>query len=718
MNTGKYIQLFSFICIHICLSVSIYANGDNSLNIPLKIVAKEKLIKPMEGLIIFGGQVQIKYQDTELNCDRAVIFQKDKELYISGNVMIKSHGIMMHCQEAFYQWNTKKGLLKKVRFTNLDKLENLSLINSNNQTKMYLSADELQQNDIGKFTVKKLSVSNCGCENPHWSVKSSEASYIQNKEDGSGTVRSWNNILYAGKLPIFYIPYMWFNTNDNRGDYPWVKLKTGSSSAWGVYGLVKTGFAIRRDTFVYADIDTREKLGMGFGLGYTIDNDTLHSKAHIYGSSESWQDSEKIKDERWRVAMEHKQIINKDWGFQVELNTQSDEDMLYDYFRSESNSSDGNENSLALYRNVKYSYFEVYSEVRPDDWESETEYLPELRYFYLPRQLGWGGIFYQSDTRVGYLRHKEAKDLLIPDYEAARADTYQEINRPFTLFNLFASQVYAGYRGSFYSRSKDSNNQISRAQGAWGGQMTYRSFAVFDYNYKALNINSVRHIIEPSILYDALEDPTTSSDELLHFDSIDELEHNRVVTLRIDNIFQTKHIDAKGKKNVFDLVDWRLERKYFATDRARKIHNYGQALGNFYHQIDIRPTERIRFFNDIEYDSHQGRIEKYSARLKHLSQSKQWNYQIEQRFEHDDHNHIALSLNGKISRIYSGGLVLRQDWDDSDHREYGLSISRNNHCWTIATTIEYNELTNEKKINFDLWPNFFANKSVNHYTLW
>lgn len=709
----KKLPLLVLFC---CLSM-LGATAADQPRVPLKLEALHKHIKPKEGLIILGGEVLVAYQDTELRCDRAVIFQKSKEVYVAGNVMVKGQGALLQCEEAVYSWDEQKGVLRKVRFSNLDMLSKVSLFEADTETRLHVSAAELRKSADGEYGARDLSVSSCGHAEPHWAFKSGKATYTKNESD-SGTVRSWHNVLYAGKVPVFYVPYMWLNTANTGNDYPWVKVRGGKSSTWGYYGLAKVGVGVTPETFIYTDIDARENWGMGLGLGYEIENSDVQSEAHIYGSSESWKSENKSRDERWRFKLEHRQRIDDEWGMQAELNTQSDEDMLYDYFRNESNEQDDNENSLAVYQNARRSYFEVYSEVRPDEWESKTEYLPELRYFYLPRQLGWGGIFYLSENRAGYLRRKEDDDLDIPHYEAARADTYHELNRPFSLFDIFTAQVYGGYRGSFYSRAQDSNDQISRTQGSWGAQLTYRSYALFDYHNKGFNINSLRHVIEPSLAFDSLEDPTAGSTELLQFDALDELEHNRILTMRIDNIFQTKRRDSHGEESVFDLLDWRLERKYFATRRAREIHNNGLALGNFFHQLNFTPTSRIRFFNDIEYDSRAGRIDIYSVRLRHQALSKRWDYQIEQRFERDDHNHLAFSINGKLSRIYQAGFVIRQDWDQSNHREYGLSLARANHCWSIGVAAEYNELTNEKQFSLDIWPNFFANRTAQRYSLW
>ncbi len=72
------------------------------------------------------------------------------------------------------------------------------------------SKDANRSKELYSFTKAKLS--SCNCEAPLWSIKFTSGDYdTQDK-----WINTYNTRLYIGKLPIFYLPWFGFSTDDTR----------------------------------------------------------------------------------------------------------------------------------------------------------------------------------------------------------------------------------------------------------------------------------------------------------------------------------------------------------------------------------------------------------------------------------------------------------------------------------------------------------------------
>src|SRR5262249_21405525 len=163
---------------------------------------------------------------------------------------------------------------------------------------------------------------------------------------------------------------------------------------------------------------------------------------------------------------------------------------------------------------------------------------------------------------------------------AVRADTFQQLLLPVTLFDWLNVTPFAGGRFTYYSQATGPGAYTLEQQ-RWvfdtGAEVSFKASRIFEGAHSSLlDVNGIRHIVQPAFQYVYVPKPNVRPPELPQFDyqlpslellpitfpdynSIDTIDSENTLRLSIRNKLQTKRTD--GTENLLNwwvYTDWRI----------------------------------------------------------------------------------------------------------------------------------------------------------------
>ncbi len=172
--------------------------------------------------------------------------------------------------------------------------------------------------------------------------------------------------------------------------------------------------------------------------------------------------------------------------------------------------------------------FGIDGKFRINGFQGMKQELPESFWTPRPFEIGNSGIISENRFKVAYLDYVSARDIepAIPDFNAARLSTHNELYRPFS-HRGFTLTPLIGARGVFYS---DSQKDRPAALGVLIYQL------LFDLTLKR-NYQTVRHVLKPYIYYNGMTHPTISPNTPFTFSIQDGFNRLNVIQSGVRNLF-------------------------------------------------------------------------------------------------------------------------------------------------------------------------------------
>jgi len=151
--------------------------------------------------LVYEGKVHITQGDKTIDSDKATYSERDKTLTAEGNAVLSSGDTTARSQDpVIYSMETKK-----TNLTNAVYQMNGSVLNG--------EAKAVEHDGKKKSrTYTKATISGCPADRRLWHLYSSEVSMQEGDYFGS----AWNDVLFIGKVPVFYLPYINFPITHQR----------------------------------------------------------------------------------------------------------------------------------------------------------------------------------------------------------------------------------------------------------------------------------------------------------------------------------------------------------------------------------------------------------------------------------------------------------------------------------------------------------------------
>jgi lipopolysaccharide assembly outer membrane protein LptD (OstA) len=542
---------------------------------------------------------------------------------------------------------------------------------------------------------------------PAFKLRSSHMKIIPGKR-----IEATHATMYAGDVPIFYLPYFSRNLGERANNY---NFTPGYDSSFGPFLLNDYTWFLNDQLDGKFHFDYREKRGPGVGpdfnfhLGRWGDGTIRYYYTHDDDAGTNVSNAQ-LPENRQRVYFSYQATPWTNLNVKALVRWQSDTDIVKDFFQGEYR-NDPQPNTFFEQNKIWQNYsLDVLTQPRVNDFYTTVERLPDVRLTGFRQQIGATPLFYQSESTVGYYEQKFAEtNAAQPDvnYEAARADTYHQITLPQTFFGWLNVTPRAGGRFTYYSEASGPGSTTAEATRVvfnTGGEVSFKASRLWPQaQCKALDVDGVRHIVEPSVNYVYVPKPNDTPNELPQFDtilpslvqlpvefpefnSIDSIDKQSVLRFGLNNKLQTKR-DGK----IDDLIKWSL-----STDWQLVRLTNQTTFSDLYSDLAFKPRSWLKLESQTRYDINGGEWRMLLHTLTFEPNNK-WSWTLGQFYLKSDLSGSPTAL-GPGNNIFTSsmfyrvnenwGLRARQHFDAGSGRmqEQYYTIYRDLRSWTAAIT--------------------------------
>jgi len=434
-------------CALLLLSPGARAQFGNFGDVPVEITSDGNT-RFEGGVAIAENNVQIHYGEISIYSDYAEYNPDTRDVLLVGNIRIYTKDNVLTSQRALFNLETKQTRALEIAANHYPAL---------------FRALSMRAPSLKEFRVRDAIFTTDDNSNPSFHVKSRSVRIYRDDR-----VIFVNSAVYAGKVPIFWFPYIFANINNAGFDF-----LPGYYSNWGAFLLTTYSFPIGSsgDIIGKVHLDLRSKLGVGVGFDaifqYGKDNRSHGEFTSYYANDKAPSNSTPGDDNkngsRYRVTFKNTLFLTDDIYATFDINKLSDSKFLEDFFP-------------ALYRfdpqpdnNVNFTKWDenytlgLLTRWQMNSFQEVTERLPEAALDIKQTQVFGSPVFYDGSTTLGYLKRAFAtqrdgslgisNQTLLEDYDSTRFDTFHQFSFPKTYLGWLSIIPRVGIRGTYYGSS-------------------------------------------------------------------------------------------------------------------------------------------------------------------------------------------------------------------------------------------------------------------------
>lgn len=356
-----------------------------------------------------GGPVKIVGDNgLEVFSDTAVVDLKEKSVTLEGRVSV-------------YQGNTLQRGRRAVYFYEKKFLDSRDLT---------ISMDPIIM-EAGKFTAEKLGgrqvfigedagITTDDVAAPNFWVRASQTRVYPGDKIVFKNLR-----LYAGEVPVFWLPYLSQPMDAELGYH----LVPGARSSWGTYLLNTYGIMLggklnpqtgeKEDAWLLSKwrLDLRSSRGVGTGVDLVdtrLEDRKNLSGLSLYYLNDLNPDTRNsgvprgfVSDNRYRVELKHRQTMDlpdqATWHLDSNLTLLSDSYYLEDFEPQRLRSDPQPDNTLGLFRRDETSLVSLFTRLQINGFDRTATRLPEL--VFDQAKAPWFGlpVLHEGSTSLGVL---------------------------------------------------------------------------------------------------------------------------------------------------------------------------------------------------------------------------------------------------------------------------------------------------------------------------
>ncbi len=595
-----------------------------------------------EGKVALNDRFRITFKEQGESvfviADKGQLDQSTGEIFAEGNVTLQSEDRVFTSDRLYYNFQTRSMQTDNFRAGQAPFfVEGINIKGDANKNE-YSAQEVLLTSDDRSDPLLKLRTR---------SLNISPGKYLEAK----------GATFYAGNVPIFYFPYY-----KRRLDQPpnhW-SITPGYRSRYGMFFEGTYNWNLSDQFKGKANLDYRSLRGLAGGLDvdydlgllgegdvsvYIMDDRDPQSGAGSRSGSIEFTD----RTDRHRLSLYHSVNIETNFTAKLLLQDQSDRFMNRDFFESEFRQDPQPESHIEIAKHWENFSVSLLAQPQVDDFYQTVERLPELRVTGLRQRLGETPLFYESETSVGYFEFSPASDdSELTSYQALRGDTHHQLLLPSNYFNWLNVIPHAGFRFTHYgSRSSDESdfgqmNDIDRSVFNTGIEVSFKASSTFpDAKLSLLDVDGLRHVVQPMANYIFVPDPNKRPWELPQFDrelhtlrlrpidfpdynSIDTIDSRNVIRIGVRNRLQTKRFGL-----VDDVLNWEL-----FTDWRLDTGMYEERFNDVYSDLEVKPRSWLLLGSELRYDPNKRLLNESNNTISLLPNNK-WSLTLGHRYLRD-----------------------------------------------------------------------------------
>ncbi len=555
-----------------------------------------------------------KAGDIVLTADSASLNNKTGDVRADGNVRIETQGQLWVGDHINYNFITHRMSSEQFRtgmapvFAGGEHLTGQAESGTRAHTEMTATNAYFTTDDVA---------------DPFYRVRASRILIIPGK-----SVQMWNAVFYLGKVPVFYFPYYERNLGVRVNHFT---VQPGFRSLYGAELLSTYQWYLGDVADGRIHLDYRTLRGPGLGpdvnlhLGQWGQATIKYYYLHDYKPNRDTNGLPflgNIPHNRQEFYLGWQATPETNLNLKALINYQTDPLVIHDYYPGEYTQNPQPDSFAEADKYWDNWSLDALTTPRVNSFFAQVERLPDVQLTGFRQQVFDTPLYYDSQSSIGAYRAYTANttnnvfDPQIGLYtnSSARFDTFHQLTLPWTFFNWLNVSPNVGGRLSYYSSGASGlaqpQHDLNREVLNTGIGFSFKASQLWaDATNSLLQVDGLRHIIEPSANYVFVPNPSVAPAQLPQFDSelpslmllpinfpdyndIDSIDSENVIRFGLRNLLQTKRAGQ-----LQDLVNWNLLLDW------RLVPNQGQSsLNDLYSQLTFRPRTWLILESQLRYD--------------------------------------------------------------------------------------------------------------------
>ena len=578
---------------------------------------------PETGTAVGTNGIYVKYGDTVMMADTATLNQESGDAVADGHVRIEQGDQIWIGEHIRYNFKTYRMQSEQFRTGKPPVFAQGKTSEGNSTNRVYDSRHTLVTSD--------------DVSEPAFYMRSSHVRIVPGKY-----VEMWNAVMFIKGVPVFYLPYYKRNIGDRANN---LNLLPGYRSSYGPYLLMTYVWYWGDDADGKIHMDYREERGPGVGpdvnlqLGRCGDISVKYYYMHDSNPDQTTGSNNltsfgSIPENRQRFYLSYQSTPLTNLNVKAVVNYQSDPLFLHDFF--ESDYQDNPQPPTFVEVNKYWDNWSLDAEAMPRilNFFDQVERLPDVQLTGFRQQVFNTPVYYESQSSIGYYRQVFADtNGLAPNinanYSAARADTFHQFLVPYTFLGVLNVTPRVGGRLTYYSEEGGpggTNGETSRFVFNTGVDVSFKASRLWpDVKSSLLDLDGLRHVMEPSISYIFVPNPSVPPTQLPQFDSalpsllllpvqfpdynnIDSVDSENVIRFGLRNTLQTKRdgqLDTLLNWNV--MLDWRRKPDQDQINLDEPL-SARQTFSDLYSDLTFKPRSWITLESQVRYDINDSKV--------------------------------------------------------------------------------------------------------------
>lgn len=675
---------------------------------PVDIHANQFRFEEEDETYYADGDVVVYYTGGSLQAD-SVVLKKDTDiLYATGRVILKNNQDILEGDRVTFNVKTKTGVVDEGKMFAA-------------QNHVFVRGSQFEKSGEATYRIEDAVATTCDGTDPAWSIRGKELNVTI---DGYGTVK--HGAFYAGKVPLFYLPYFIFPVKTTR--------QTGFLLPYLGYSKNKNGVDIELPFYwaISEDMDAtfyqRYMSKRGFregaefrytfapGVSGVMYGDFLRDSLRINETNGPFSRDWDTNRNRWSFYVQHESSFDNGYYLRADIARVSDRWYFKDFsspnyyrehydhgqmnpFRKVTFEADASTRELeSRIRAVKdWSLYNLTALARYTDDFSVTsnahtlQQYPEITLTAINQAIPYSPLRFEFlSSYNNYYRAEGQKGSLF--------DVHPSLMVPVSLGPYAQFTPRFEWLGSFWSSGGEDVPHVDknglRSGYLVGGLLT--SDIQRTYHIGGKSLEKIRHGIRTELGYTYAD---SNKDWINTPDYASLFEEQNGITYALINTLMAKWITEKTGTEYREMMRLKVYQTYrLDPDRynmASSPYNNDNHLSPVGIEWDFRPLPYVTLRNRSMYDIDGGDWLRSNSDLV-LTTPRGDSASIGYHYTKDLIEEINLSLRARITQAFDMEVVIKRNELSSRTVEQSYAINYYQQCWGLR--IGYSDTADDRRI--------------------
>jgi len=582
------------------------------------------------------------------------------EAYFEGHVRIIHGRRTLRCSRLYYDFRREQALAIDTQIHTFSTARNVPV---------YYYAKEVRQLASGVFQGTDAWMTTCEFAHPHYKMGASTMTLtdLAPKAEEGQAPPEYRRVRFVGEdvrvrvrsLPVAYWPKMAGDFREaetalrtitvghrtNRG--------TGVHTQWHLMKLL--GLEDAPPGFdLYLDADAWSERGPAMGVQGDYARDDYYGEIVSYFLRDSGKDSvggnsvEPSSPNRGRLLWRHRHYLPQDWEMTLEFSKITDRNFLNEFYEEEDEMGKTQETLLYLKKQQQDQAFTMLVTTRLNDWQTLTDYYPQLGYNVIGHSLWDDRLTYFQDSEFSIARFRPDEDLQVRgSHSTVVADTIHELDVPLKLGPVNVVP-FGEARLSYFEEVLDRSGSEDRFAGRFGARAATQAWRVYD-NVESdfWDLHRLRHVN----IFDVSAYAATNNVRSIDLIPFDVAEAGTPVVQGVDEVgvtelgwrqrFQTQR-GPEGDRRSVDWLTLDLEAVFYNKRQTPEIAPDGRRAHNrIDFATDWRVTDSAVVWSDTNFNLNDGTLDAFYVGTT-ITHTPRVSYFVAQRYIPDADSSITL----------------------------------------------------------------------------